>query len=168
MPQTGRLGLVVLFVLDYGMIISMDGGGSSTIPAYLRDLFGATQVGAIHDHALTASSAAGIAGPVLLNYIRKYPIEQGVPKAEAYTITIYIMADLLMGGFVCNLLVAQPPSCDTRAERRCARAWDTEEIRGWPREIRGSDTLPAGTVPLHIFSGLSIGVPLACGVLETL
>src|SRR5262249_55742800 len=42
-PQTGRLGLVVLFVLAYGIIMSMYGGGFATIPAYLRDLFGTLQ-----------------------------------------------------------------------------------------------------------------------------
>ena len=105
-PQTGRLGMIVLFVLGYAIIMSMYGGGFATIPAYLRDLFGTAQVGAIHGRLLTAWSAAGVAGPVLVNYIREYQIEEnGVPKAEAYTVTMYIMAGLLMVGFVCNLLV---------------------------------------------------------------
>ncbi len=104
-PQTGRLGVVVLFVLGYAIIMSMYGGGFATIPAYLRDLFGTSQVGAIHGRLLTAWSAAGVAGPVLVNYIREYQIESGVPKAEAYTVTMYIMAGLLIVGFVCNLLV---------------------------------------------------------------
>jgi MFS family permease len=104
-PQTGRLGIVVLFVLGYGVIMSMYGGGFATIPAYLRDLFGTVQVGAIHGRLLTAWSAAGVAGPVLVNYIREYQIGHGVPRAEAYTVTMYIMAGLLLIGFVCNLLV---------------------------------------------------------------
>ena len=66
--------------------MSMYGGGFATIPAYLRDLFGTVQVGAIHGRLLTAWSAAGVAGPVLVNYIREYQIEHGVPKAEAYTV----------------------------------------------------------------------------------
>jgi MFS family permease len=104
-PQTGRLGMIVLFVLGYGIIMSMYGGGFATIPAYLRDQFGTAQVGAIHGRLLTAWSAAGVAGPVLVNYIREYQIDSGVPKAEAYTVTMYIMAGLLIVGFVCNLLV---------------------------------------------------------------
>ena len=48
---------------------------------------------------------AYFAGHVLVNYIHEYQIENGVPKAEAYTVTMYIMAGLLMVGFVCNLLV---------------------------------------------------------------
>jgi len=104
-PQTGRLGSLALFVLGYGIIMSMYGGGFATIPAYLRDLFGTTQVGAIHGRLLTAWSAAGVVGPVLVNYIREYQIEHGVAKAGAYTVTMYIMAGLLLVGLVCDLLV---------------------------------------------------------------
>jgi MFS family permease len=104
-PATGRAGSVGLFVLAYVIIISMYGGGFATIPAYLRDLFGGIQVGAIHGRLLTAWSAAGIVGPALVNYIREYEIAHGVPKADAYTTTMHIMAGLLMIGFACNLLV---------------------------------------------------------------
>jgi hypothetical protein len=87
------------------VIISMYGGGFATIPAYLRDLFGTVQVGAIHGRLLTAWSTAGILGPVLVNYIREYQIVHGVAKADAYTTTMHIMAALLVVGFICNLLV---------------------------------------------------------------
>jgi MFS family permease len=106
-PQTGKLGSVALFVLGYAVIISMYGGGFATIPAYLRDQFGTAQVGAIHGRLLTAWSAAGVAGPVLVNYIREYQIEHGVARADAYTVTMYIMAGLLLVGLVCNSLVRQ-------------------------------------------------------------
>jgi MFS family permease len=104
-PQTGKLGSVVLFVLGYAVIMSMYGGGFATIPAYLRDQFGTAQVGAIHGRLLTAWSMAGVAGPVLVNYIREYQIGHGVAKAEAYTVTMYIMAGLLLVGLLCNALV---------------------------------------------------------------
>jgi hypothetical protein len=104
-PSTAHMGSVVLFVLCYGIILSMYGGGFSTIPAYLRDIFGVQYVGAIHGRLLTAWSAAGIFGPVLVNYIRQYQIDSGVAKADAYTITMYIMAGLLFIGFLCNLAV---------------------------------------------------------------
>jgi MFS family permease len=107
-PQTGRHGWVVLFVLGYGIIMSMYGGGFATIPAYLRDEFGTAQVGAIHGRLLTAWSVAGIAGPVLVNYIREYQIAHKVPNAEAYTTTMYIMAGLLVIGLICNLCVRPP------------------------------------------------------------
>jgi len=104
-PSTGRAGNVALFVAGYVVIISMYGGGFATIPAYLRDMFGTTQVGAIHGRLLTAWSTAGILGPVLVNYIREYQIAHGVAKADAYTTTMHIMAGLLIVGFICNLLV---------------------------------------------------------------
>jgi MFS family permease len=104
-PTTAHMGSVVLFVLCYGIILSMYGGGFSTIPAYLRDIFGVQYVGAIHGRLLTAWSAAGIFGPVLVNYIRQYQLDHGVAKADAYTITMYIMAGLLFIGFLCNLAV---------------------------------------------------------------
>jgi MFS family permease len=66
-PQAGRAGNLALFVLGYGVILSMYGGAFATIPAYLRDRFGTLQVGAIHGRLLTAWSCAGVAGPVLVN-----------------------------------------------------------------------------------------------------
>jgi MFS family permease len=104
-PTTGTMGSIALFVLGYAIILSMYGGGFATIPAYLRDLFGTMQVGAIHGRLLTAWSTAGVLGPVLINYIREYRIAQGVPKAEAYSVTMYVMAGLLVIGFIANLLV---------------------------------------------------------------
>jgi MFS family permease len=89
-------------VAAFCVILSMYGGGFATIPAYLRDVFGTYQVGAIHGRLLTAWSVAGVLGPVLVNYIRAYQIDNGVPKAQAYSVTMYIMCGLLLIGFVCN------------------------------------------------------------------
>jgi MFS family permease len=105
-PSIARLGSVAGFVICYGIILSMYGGGFSTIPAYLKDMFGTRHVGAIHGCLLTAWSAAGVLGPVLVDYIRQYQISNGVPKADAYTVTMYIMAGLLAVGAVCNLLMS--------------------------------------------------------------
>jgi MFS family permease len=104
-PQTGAMGSVTLFVLCFVIIISMYGGGFATVPAYLKDMFGTRYVGAIHGWLLTAWSAAGVFGPVLVNYIREYQIDQGVPKAQAYNTTMYIMAGLLVIGFICNACI---------------------------------------------------------------
>jgi hypothetical protein len=60
-------------------------------------------VGAIHGRLLTAWSAAGVFGPVIVNYMRQYQIDSGVPKAQAYNVTMYVMAGLLVVGFLCNL-----------------------------------------------------------------
>jgi MFS family permease len=104
-PSIARAGSVALFVLCYGIILSMYGGGFATIPAYLKDLFGTRYVGAIHGRLLTAWSAAGVLGPVLVDYIRQYQISHGVAKADAYSVTMYIMAGLLLIGALCNLAV---------------------------------------------------------------
>jgi len=104
-PYTGSIGSVVGFVCAFLIIIRMYGGGFSTVPAYLKDMFGTRYVGAIHGLLLTAWSAAGIFGPVLVNYIREYNVNHGVPKAQAYNTTMYIMAGLLVIGFICNALV---------------------------------------------------------------
>jgi MFS family permease len=107
-PTIGRLGSTPLFVLAFGIILSMYGGGFSTIPAYLRDLFGSLHVGAIHGRLLTAWAVAGVLGPMLVNYIRVFQIDHGVPKAQAYSVTMYIMCALLMVGLVCNAAVREP------------------------------------------------------------
>jgi MFS family permease len=102
-PTAGHLGSIPLFVGAFCIIISMYGGGFSTVPAYLRDIFGTMEVGAIHGALLTAWSAAGVLGPVLVNYIRAYQIDHGVPKAQAYNVTMYIMCALLLVGLICNI-----------------------------------------------------------------
>jgi MFS family permease len=106
-PTTGHMGSVVLFVAVYAAIMSMYGGGFATIPAYLSDMFGKAQVSAIHGRLLTAWSAAGVAGPVLVNYIREYQIESGVAPADSYSFTMYLMAGLLVIGGICNFFVKQ-------------------------------------------------------------
>jgi MFS family permease len=104
-PHTGEIASVTGFVLCFLVIISMYGGGFATVPAYLKDMFGTRYVGAIHGWLITAWSAAGVFGPVLVNYIRQYQIDHGVPKADAYNITMYIMAGLLVIGFFCNFFI---------------------------------------------------------------
>jgi len=104
-PGIARAGSLALFVLMFGVILSMYGGGFATVPAYLADMFGTRMVGAIHGRLLTAWSTAGILGPVLVNYIREYQLDHGVPRAEAYSITMYVLSALLIVGFVCNRLV---------------------------------------------------------------
>ena len=104
-PFAGGAGNVTLFVICFLVIISMYGGGFATVPAYLRDMFGTQYVGAIHGLLLTAWSMAGIYGPVIVNYMRQYYVDHGVPKAQAYNTTMYVMAALLVIGFIFNALV---------------------------------------------------------------
>jgi MFS family permease len=102
-PLTGKMGSVALFVACFCVILTMYGGGFATIPAYLADVFGTKYVSAVHGRLLTAWSVAGVLGPVLVNYIRQFQIDHGVPKYQAYNITMYIMAGLLVVAFFANL-----------------------------------------------------------------
>jgi MFS family permease len=105
-PLFGNMGSTVLFIITFCIIISMYGGGFATVPAYLKDMFGVMQVGAIHGRLLVAWSLAALFGPTLINYLRAYQIETvGLPPAQAYSFTMYIMAGLLLVGFVCNLMI---------------------------------------------------------------
>ena len=83
----------------------MYGGGFATIPAYLADLFGTQYVGAITAAYSPPGRRPASLGPVLVNYIREYQIDHGVPAAQAYNVTMYVMAGLLVVGFFCNLAV---------------------------------------------------------------
>jgi MFS family permease len=104
-PWTQGGGHLVLFVLITGLIISMYGGGFATVPAYLRDLFGTYEVGAIHGMLITAWSVAGIVGPQLVDRISDAEKHAQVPPGETYNFTMDLMACLLLVGLVCNLLV---------------------------------------------------------------
>lgn len=104
-PYTQNIQNKAFFFVVTAAIISMYGGGFATIPAYLRDMFGAYQVGAIHGRLITAWSVAALLGPSLVNYISTAKIEAGVPKAEAYNSTMFLMAGLLMVGLIANLRV---------------------------------------------------------------
>ena len=104
-PTMGRTGQVALFVGLFCVILTMYGGGFATIPAYLADMFGTQFVGAIHGRLLTAWSMAAILGPILVTRIREAQLERGVPAAAAYNTTMYILAGLLVIGFIANVLV---------------------------------------------------------------
>jgi hypothetical protein len=99
------------------VIISMYGGGFATIPAYLRDLFGTHQVGAIHGRLITAWSVAALVGPTTITYLSTSAKARGVPPAEAYTGTLYLMAALLGIGLIANALVARSLARSRSAQR---------------------------------------------------
>jgi MFS family permease len=96
---------LLLFLLVTVVILSFYGGGFATIPAYLKDMFGVAQVGAIHGRLLTAWSCAGVAGPLIINAIADYQTAAGRTGADLYTLSLYIMVGVLAVGFVANLLV---------------------------------------------------------------
>ena len=104
-PTLAHTGQKALFVAALCVILSMYGGGFATVPAYLADIFGTRFVGAIHGRLLTAWSTAGVVGPWLIGYIRDTQIAAGVPRAQVYDYTMYILAGFLVVGFLCNALV---------------------------------------------------------------
>jgi MFS family permease len=114
-----------IFVLTAAVIISFYGGGFATVPAYLRDLFGTFQVGAIHGRLLTAWSAAGIAGPLIINGVLDSRGTPGQLVAGDYRPALFIMVGLLAVGFVANLLIR--PVADTWHESKAAPSPVTQE-----------------------------------------
>nr|BFE62271.1 hypothetical protein GCM10020063_067970 [Dactylosporangium thailandense] len=98
-----------LFVLLAGVILSFYGGGFATVPAYLRDLFGTYQVGAIHGRLLTAWSAAGVAGPLIVNGFLDAQGKPGTLTASAYQPALFTMVGVLAAGFIANLLIRPVP-----------------------------------------------------------
>ena len=96
---------VALFVVFAFIIISFYGGGFATIPAYLKDVFGEFEVGAIHGRLLTAWSAAGVAGPLIVNGILDTMEKRGYEGAALYRPSLLVMVGVLGLGFVANLLV---------------------------------------------------------------
>ena len=95
----------VVFVALAVVIISYYGGGFATVPAYLKDLFGTLEVGAIHGRLLTAWAAAGVAGPLIVNGILDSIGEPGNLVAADYRPALLTMVGVLAVGFVANLLI---------------------------------------------------------------
>jgi len=94
---------LVLFVALTAIVLSFYGGGFATVPAYLKDLFGGLEVGAIHGRLLTAWSAAGVAGPLIVNRIADARKADGISGSELYTLSLSIMVGILVVGFIANL-----------------------------------------------------------------
>lgn len=162
LPTFGHLGYAALFVISVCVILSMYGGSFSTLPAYLADLFGTQMVGAIHGRMLTAWSAAGIAGPMLIAALRQVQLDRGVPQNLVYDRTLYLMAVLLFFGLICNLLV-RPVSASTfmtDAELVQERSLQHEDRIGGNVEsaARGSFGITGA------LAWLGVGIPFLIGV----
>jgi MFS family permease len=167
-PWAAQSGNKALFVAFFCVILSMYGGGFATVPAYLADVFGTQFVGAIHGRLLTAWSTAGIVGPVVVNYIREFEIAAGVPRDHVYDVTMYILAGMLAGGFVCNLLI-----------KPLAAEWfmKPEEVAALQAKLGGAgNARPSGSFGIGkggpdakaLMFWAIVGIPLAWGVWKTL
>ena len=134
-----------LFVLLAAVILSFYGGGFATVPAYLRDLFGTYQVGAIHGRLLTAWSAAGVAGPLIINGFLDAQGTPGELTAAAYRPALFTMVGVLAVGFVANLLV-RPVAAQFHEPER-----SKEEVAAHDRTHRGG--LGGGGRPARLRPG---------------
>ena len=170
-PSLAHAGNKPLFVIAFCVIISMYGGGFATIPAYLGDMFGTQMVGAIHGRILTAWSSAAVIGSLLVTFVREYQISHGVPKAQAYDVTMYVLAGLLVLGLICNLLVR--PIADKHfmteselaAEKKLAHDRDLSATNGGAAVVVSSGTVSPVIVAL---AWAFVGIPLAFGIWVTL
>ncbi|GAA5215064.1 OFA family MFS transporter [Corallincola platygyrae] len=89
-----NISSVILFQIVLYTILTCYGGGFATLPAYIGDLFGTKELGAIHGYVLTAWAAAGLAGPQIAAYVRTV--------TGSYEMTLYIFA----ATFVIALIVS--------------------------------------------------------------
>ena len=87
-----RLTNLWLFAGTIFLIITFYGGGFACLPAYLADLFGTQELGAIHGYVLTAWSLAGVAGPTL--------VAQIVSLTGSYELAFYVISATLAVGLV--------------------------------------------------------------------
>ena len=97
-----------LFLVACILILSFYGAGFATAPAYLRDLFGYKEVGAIHGRLLTAWSTAGVLGPLIVNEIADHQIAAGIVGPDRYQLSFTIMVVLLVVALTCNELIKVP------------------------------------------------------------
>jgi hypothetical protein len=163
MPTFGHMGAAGLFVATVCIILTMYGGGFATVPAYLADIFGTQMVGAIHGRLLTAWSAAGIIGPVLIANIRELQLHAGVPKNLVYDRTLYILAGMLLAGFLCNLFVRPVADKNYMTDREL----DAEKALTRGRASMSADAAGAarGTFGAGgVLAWLAVGVPFLIGV----
>jgi nitrate/nitrite transporter NarK len=101
-------GQWVLFEISLFAVFTMYGGGFATIPAFLADIFGPQNVGAIHGALLTAWSAAAIAGPMIITELSnraKAALPPGAERVHIYDTPLHVLAALLAVGFALTLLV---------------------------------------------------------------
>lgn len=166
-PTAAHAGSQVAFVAICCVIVSMYGGGFACVPAYLADIFGTQFVGAIHGRLLTAWSTAGILGPVVVNYLREFQISAGVPRAQVYDFTMYILAGMLALGLVANLLVR--PLGDkwfmTDSEVAALQAKAVSSLS----DHSGSFGIGRGGLELKVaLAWCAVGIPILWGVWNTL
>ncbi len=170
-PESANTGNILLFVGAFCLILSMYGGGFSTVAAYLADLFGTQMVGAIHGRLLTAWATAGILGPVIVNYMREHQLASGIPREQVYNQTMMILAGMLMVGLVCNLLIRPVADKWFMTESELAEekhlAHETVSISQSVSEVEVNIAKPTLLITVLV-AWLAVLLPLGWGIYKTL
>ena len=107
-PGIAAAGSWTIFLACLFTVFTMYGGGFATIPAFLADIFGSENVGAIHGATLTAWSAAAITGPLIITQLSnraKAALAPGASKVHIYDTPLQVLAAMLAIGFVLTLIV---------------------------------------------------------------
>jgi MFS family permease len=116
-PGLASKGEWALFEASLFVIFTMYGGGFATIPAFLADMFGAENVGAIHGVILTAWSAAAVVGPVIITELSdraRASLAPGESRVHIYDQSVEVIAAFLAVGFVLTILVRPLRRSETR------------------------------------------------------
>jgi hypothetical protein len=114
-PGLAARGNWGLFEASLFVVFTMYGGGFATIPAFLADLFGPDNVGAIHGAVLTAWSAAAVSGPVIITELSnsaRAALPAGASKVHIYDKPLEVLAALLAAGFILTILVRSLAKAD--------------------------------------------------------
>jgi MFS family permease len=168
-PSSAAAGNTVLFVAAFCVILSMYGGGFATVPAYLADLFGTQMVGAIHGRLLTAWATAGVLGPVVVNKMREYQLDLGIPREQVYNQTMYILVGMLVVGLVCNLLIRPLNDKWFMTDDELATEKRLAHEKAAASELVRSSTATDSVSPLIVvLAWAAVGIPMAWGVYRTL
>lgn len=107
-PGLAAAGQWWLFQASLFLVFTMYGGGFATIPAFLADIFGPQNVGAIHGAVLTAWSAAAIVGPLIITELSnraRAALAPGADRVGIYDTPLQVLAGLLTVGAVLTLFV---------------------------------------------------------------
>ncbi|HEY8877885.1 MAG TPA: OFA family MFS transporter [Roseateles sp.] len=168
-PSSAGAGSKLAFVCAICVILSMYGGGFATVPAYLADLFGTQMVGAIHGRLLTAWATAGILGPVVVNYMRDYQLELGIPREQVYNQTMYILVGMLVVGLIANLMIKPVADKHFMTEAELAEEKRLAHERAAATEVGSGSGVSGKTSPaVVVLAWAAVGIPLAWGVYKTL
>lgn len=94
-----KMSLELSFLIVLFTVITMYGGGFATLPAFLGDLFGTKQLGAIHGMVLTAWGLAGVVAPTIYDIVKN-------AKGSLDT-TLEVFSGLFIIALIVSLLMKQ-------------------------------------------------------------